>query len=136
MVQHFYNVSNNSTELTYLGIVPPGTHMPLIGGYSLCCLMEDLNNKITENRRFISTKTSDPSLLYPTVKTEIIETGARTSRSSSFGLGGENTARKFLQPSAETADLTKRGNSNVLVPVSIIISVFTVCWRECQKTIQ
>ena len=60
-----------------------------------------------------------------TVKTEIIETGARTSRISSFGFGGEITARRILQPSAETTDLTRRGNSNVLAPVSII-SVFTV----------
>jgi len=71
--------------------------------------------------------------MYPenvdTVKTEIIETGARTIRISSFRLGGENTARKIIQPSAETTDLTRRGNSNVLAPVSII-SVFTVfLWR-------
>ena len=63
--------------------------------------------------------------VFGTVKTEIIETGARTSRISSFRLGGENTARKILQPSAETTDLTRRGNSNVLAPISII-SVFTV----------
>jgi len=66
--------------------------------------------------------------LQGTVKTEIIETGARTSRISSFRLGGENTARKILQPSAETTHLTRRGNSNVLAPVSII-SVFTVFLR-------
>ena len=57
---------------------------------------------------------------------KIIETRARTSRISSFRLGGENAgARKILQPSAETTDLTRRGNSNVLAPVSII-SVFAV----------
>ena len=64
---------------------------------------------------------------YFTVKTEIIETGARTSRISSFRLTlrGENTARKILQPPAETTDLIRRGSSNVLALVSII-SVFTV----------
>ena len=35
--------------------------------------------------------------------------------------------RGILQPSAETTDLTRKGNSNVLAPVSII-SVFTVCY--------
>jgi len=55
-----------------------------------------------------------------TVKTEIIETGARRSRISSFRLGEKNTARKILQPSAETTGLTRRGSSNVLAPVSII----------------
>ena len=50
------------------------------------------------------------------VATEINENGARTSRTSPFRLGGENTVGKILQPSAKTTDLTRRGNSNVLAP--------------------
>ena len=69
-----------------------------------------------------------PSLLRlylpPTVRTEIIEGGARTSRISSFIVGwGENT-EKYPQPSAEITDLTWRVNSNVLARFSII-SVLT-----------
>ena len=56
--------TGSSTELTYIQIVPPGAHMPLIGGYSLCSLMEYLN-EIIENGRLLSTKISDSSLLHP-----------------------------------------------------------------------
>ena len=66
--------------------------------------------------------------IYPTVRTGIIENGARTSRISPFRLGGENAAREVLQPSAEIADLTRRGNSNVPAIFSII-SVFTISFN-------
>ena len=77
-----------------------------------------------------STTSSLANIVENTVKTEIIETSARTSRITSFRIGGENTARKILQPLAQTIDHTRTGNSNVLAPVSII-SVFTVGFWIC-----
>ena len=59
-----------------------------------------------------------------TARTEIIENGARASRILHFRLGGGTRVRKIIQPLAETADLNRRGNSNVLA--FSIISVFTV----------
>jgi len=43
----------------------------------------------------IPAETADCALIYCTVRTEIIENGAKTSRISGFGLGGENRARGF-----------------------------------------
>jgi len=61
------------------------------------------------------------------VRTEIIENDARTSRISGFGLGGRKPREKILlQPSLETqALLCRRGNSNAQARFSII-SVFAV----------
>ena len=67
-----------------------------------------------------------------TVKTGIIGPHAKTARIPSFGLGRENTARRFsFSPPLRqikinnTPNLTRRGNLNVLARISII-SVFTV----------
>ena len=58
-------------------------------------------------RALVSTSTA-----LTTVKPEIIENGARTSRISPSRLRGEKTVGKILQPSAEATDHTRRGILN------------------------
>jgi len=60
------------------------------------------------------------------IRTAVIENGAGTFRIPPFGLSGGNTVKKILQPSAKTADLTRRGKSDVKVAFSIIPNFLTV----------
>ena len=71
-----------------------------------------------------------------TVRTGIIENATWTSRIPPIWIkrGGELSERSSFSPPAETIDLTKRGNSNVLATFSIISSSYGRICESVSKT--
>ena len=83
-----------------------------------------------------------PSINIPTVKTGMIRSHTKTSRIPSIRLGGKNTVRKLSFSLTKTykkkkmTDLTRKGNSNILVWGPIIpVSTVLNCARPWQPRI-